>query len=144
MFQRKLLALVLSLALPNIASASRFRADDPEGFPLLNAAPAVSEESKEKPAVAPINAPLAIFYKDGARIISESDMENLKRFAEGNAGQMFLVSVFYSNDRTLGLERLRGIKRALVALGTDGANIMLMPIKDEAKDGMAELKVLPE
>jgi len=57
---------------------------------------------------------------------------------------MFIVSVFYADDRTLGLERLRGIKKVLIASGADGANIMLMPIKDEARDGMAELKVLAE
>jgi len=144
MFKWKLLALALSLALPDIVHASRFRADDPTGFPLFESAPeAAVAAAEERPIVADCT-PLPIFYKDGTRMISQGDMENLKLFAANNAGKMFIVSVFYADDRALGLERLRGIKKALVASGADNANIMLMPIKDIAKNGTAELKVLAE
>jgi len=143
--------LIAALLLPVSISAYDFRADGPKGIksvdieePKKNAEMFRSKQSSAAPYEAGRSVPLPIFFTDGASMVSEPDMENLKRFAAANAGKMITVSVFYGSDRTLGLERLRVVKKALLSAGFDNSRLMLMPIKDELKDGMAELKVFAE
>jgi|GEM_PF-5060196 len=143
--------LIAALLLPVSISAYDFRADGPKEIksvdieePKKNTEMFRSKQFFAASYEAGRNVPLPIFFTDGASMVSESDMENLKRFAAANDGKTIAASVFYGSDRTLGLERLRVVKKALLSAGFDNSRLMLMPIKDELKDGMAELKVFAE